>query len=170
MHDVPWFWQDADGQVRLLPGNRPSVTTPSVSSQFREANSAELARFREWVIGVDVAKFAVSGSREWIDWRCVWNALTYVPATATLLHGRAYGLDCLAQAFWRAQESPYREFPATREMWADLGRRAGHVRNEIMLSHLPDLLLAFIRDNSAGTTGALAAARRMDIPAFVFRA
>lgn len=145
------------------------------------ANREELDRLRTWLAGPMpelppglggrvVESFAVSGSREWIEWRLVWNALYYVPPTATLLHGKAYGLDCLAQAYWRSQGSPVREFSATQRMWADLGKRAGIVRNEIMLGHMPDLVLAFIRDNSPGSSHAARHARELGIPTFIFRA
>ena len=137
---------------------------------FDTLNRAELIRLREWLAEHSVETFAVSGSREWITWRIVWTALTYLPPGATMLHGKAYGLDCLAQAFWREQGSPVREFPATGRMWNELGNRAGIVRNEIMINRMPDVVLVFIRDNSCGSSHAAAYARELEIPTFVFRA
>jgi hypothetical protein len=141
------------------------------------ANQEELSRLWEWLRagapGVPirpVTLFAVSGSRDWINWRIVWNALSYMPPGATMLHGKAYGLDCLAQAYWRAQGGMVDEVPATRRMWSELGSRAGIVRNEIMLNRFPAALLAFIRNNSSGSSHAATYARELDIPTFVFRA
>lgn len=61
-------------------------------------------------------------------------------------------------------------FPVTREQWRALGKRAGIVRNEIMINRMPEMVLVFIRDNSPGSSHAAAYARELEIPTFVFRA
>jgi YspA, cpYpsA-related SLOG family len=154
-----------------------TIGTPDLVAEPTSANQLELGRLRAWLRdtalerpGWRVRSFAVTGSREWIDWRIVWNTLWCLPVEATLLHGRAYGLDCLAQAFHRERGGTAEPFSATQQMWGDLGKRAGVVRNEIMLNRMPDLLLGFIRDNSPGSSHAVAYARKLEIPTFVFRA
>jgi hypothetical protein len=144
--------------------------TAALEERFALENRAELDRLREWLREHLVSTFAVSGSREWVAWRIVWNVLSYMPPDAVLYHGKAYGLDCLAQAFWRDRGGKVREFPATRRMWSELGNRAGIVRNEIMLNRMPDVVPVFIRDNSPGSSHAAAYARELGIPSFVFRA
>jgi hypothetical protein len=141
-------------------------------------NQPELERFQYWISDrrmLDRANyhtidtFAVTGSQEWVQWPLVWHVLGFLPTNATMWHGKAYGLDCLAQAYWRQRcgEDMVKPWPAN---WAALKRRAGMVRNEIMMGAMPDLALAFIRNNSPGSSHAAAYARELGIPTFVFRA
>jgi hypothetical protein len=85
-----------------------------------------------------------------------------------LLHGDAKGADAMAAHYWRVyQLGDVQAFPAN---WAELGKRAGNVRNEIMINHMPDLLVAFpYEGGSPGTWDAITRAREAGIPTSVYR-
>lgn len=158
--------------------------TLTIADQLRAANSAELGRFLEW-LEAPVARrvthshlprscrvidtFAVTGSRTWAQPRLVEYALGLVPAKARMLHGAARGLDTLAAAYWTQRGGAVEAFPVTNQQWRDIGRRAGIVRNEVMLNRMPDLLLAWIDQHSPGATHAVSYAKERGIPTFVFR-
>lgn len=58
-----------------------------------------------------------------------------------LWHGDAPGADKLAGEYWVTYLlGPVHAIPAN---WAELGRRAGHVRNGLLVARMPDKLLAF---------------------------
>lgn len=83
-----------------------------------------------------------------------------------LIHGDAKGADRLAAALWsRFGLGPITAFPAN---WEELGKRAGHVRNEILVAHMPDLVLAFHLDNSPGTADAIRQAKAAGLTVHVY--
>jgi hypothetical protein len=111
--------------------------------------------------------FAVTASRTWYDWQTIWAVLSHLPADAVMFNGMADGGDCLCRSFWRAQGSVVRPFPAS---WKALGKAAGHVRNVLMMEHMPRLVLAFVCDDgpSRGTRDAITEAGHRGIPTFAF--
>jgi hypothetical protein len=151
----------------------------SLADKLRTDNRAELDRLRAWLAapavdsppgyGQLVETFAVSGSREWTDPRPVRFVLWHLPHAATMLHGAARGLDRMAAGYWSSLGGPVLPFPVRGEQWRTIGRAAGHVRNEIMLNRMPACLVAFHLGASPGTAGAIAYARSLGIPTFVFR-
>ena len=104
----------------------------------------------------------VTGSRTWDDARTIWTALDAVARGAaearvplvTVVHGAAKGADELADRWVRTYGAGNPTVTAERHpaLWQRFGKRAGIVRNEIMISRGADLVLAFIRDNSPGAT------------------
>lgn len=83
-----------------------------------------------------------------------------------LLHGDAKGADRMAVEIWRMYGlGPITGYPAN---WADLGKRAGHVRNGILVSFMPDVVVAFHLDNSPGTADAITQARAAGLDVHVY--
>lgn len=79
------------------------------------------------------------------------------PEPIQLFHGDADGADRMAAAIWeRYALGPIVAYPAN---WESLGKRAGHVRNGILVANMPDLVLAFHLHNSPGTADAIAQAK-----------
>ena len=79
----------------------------------------------------------------------------------TLVHGGAQGADQIAAkaayAFgWKVEE--------WIPNWAELGKRAGFIRNQHMVDLGADLCIAFSRDNSRGTAHCAKAAEAAGIP------
>ena len=136
------------------------------------ANRASLDELLGWLTGryADLRRFMVTGSREWFEWRVVWRVLAHMPPAAEMLNGQAVGADALCDAFWRTQGSLIRPFPVRREDWQLHGKRAGQLRNELMVEHMPACVLGFLRHDvsSPGTRGALRLAGDREIPTFVF--
>lgn len=106
----------------------------------------------------------VTGSRTWIRWKIIWDALDNVLAEhpdMTLVHGHCFrGADKLADIWAMRRRVPAEHYPAD---WQTHGRRAGILRNLQMVATNPDLCLAFIRDNSPGATHCAGAARAAGI-------
>lgn len=107
-------------------------------------------------------KLLVTGSRDWKDTRVVWNALDTLYYRNSddfyLLHGAARGLDTIA-SLWagdRVHEAglniKVKDFPVTDEHWKKYGKRAGMLRNIAMIEKQPDIVLAFILNQSPGAT------------------
>jgi hypothetical protein len=99
-------------------------------------------------------RILVTGSRGWSDARTVWTALDAVAAGAaqggirllTVVHGAAKGADELADRWVRTYGAGDPHVTAERHpaLWQRYGKRAGVVRNELMVSRGADLALAFI--------------------------
>lgn len=117
----------------------------------------------------------VTGSRSWEDVRTLRSALNDVlaqlasPATpVTVVHGDCpQGADRQASVWVRdTQRGP--RFAVTEEKhpanWALNGKRAGFIRNQLMVNLGADLVLAFIRDNSRGASHTAALAEAAGIP------
>ncbi|QLF83442.1 DprA-like DNA processing chain A [Rhodococcus phage NiceHouse] len=107
-------------------------------------------------------KLLVTGSRDWTDTRVVWNALDTLyyrnPDDFYLLHGAARGVDTMA-SLWagdRVHEAglniSVKDFRVLPEHWEKYGKRAGMLRNIAMVDKQPDIVLAFIKNQSKGAT------------------
>lgn len=94
-------------------------------------------------------RLLVTGSRTWSDEDVAHRALELVgwaaiPNQVTLVHGSAgRGLDRIARD-WAAPRRPHWMLEPHPAMWADLGRRAGMVRNAEMVKAGASLCCAFI--------------------------
>lgn len=103
----------------------------------------------------------VCGSRTWTDADAIERRLTALPATATVLHGHARtGADAIADKAARRLGLEVIRYPAD---WATFGRRAGIVRNRLMLGLNPALVIAFWDGTSTGTKDTIEEARRRGI-------
>lgn len=113
----------------------------------------------------------VTGSRTWDDAETIywtfrnWWEQAGRPEKPTLVSGHCpRGADALAEYIWSRNGWPLELHPAE---WDLYGRKAGFIRNEQMVRSNPDILFAFIKDQSKGATHTLKLARFHGIPAIV---
>lgn len=124
----------------------------------------------------------VTGSRNWDRPDVIWSSLDHIAReTAAIgddelvvVHGACFptrrdadgrwpleSADYLADLWCRRSDHPLRvraeRHPAR---WRQLGKRAGYERNKLMVSLGAHLVLAFLRDESPGTTGCIELAER----------
>lgn len=124
-------------------------------------------------------RIILTGSRSWNDAATIRLALEAVADAAieanvpmvTVVHGACpNGADELADQWVRWYRGGTlvlaERHPA---LWTKYGKRAGIVRNEIMVSRGADLCLAFIRDDSPGATHCAELASDAGIPLRVWR-
>lgn len=77
-----------------------------------------------------------------------------------LVHGCARGADSMAETWARERGVPVERYPA---LWEDHGRRAGPIRNQLMLDDSkPDLVIAF--PGGAGTADMVRRANAAGVP------
>ena len=96
-------------------------------------------------------KLLVCGGRNYADRMQLGHALDMLYSTdpiTIVIQGGAPGADTLA-AIWAMQRGIH--CAEVKAMWGKLGRRAGPMRNEAMLTLRPDLVLAF--PGGIGTDG-----------------
>lgn len=83
-----------------------------------------------------------------------------------LIEGDAAGADRMAADLWlKYGFGPVTAYPAN---WDALGKRAGSVRNGIMVSRMPRLALFFHLDNSRGTADAIRQAKEAGLDLAVY--
>lgn len=127
-------------------------------------------------------KMLVTGSQTWVDELIIEAAMlgesfirtTLHPITAplppreiTVVHGACPdGADKIADRFAMKLGWKIERYPAE---WSRHGRAAGQIRNERMVKMGADVCLAFIRDNSPGSSKTLFKARREGIRTVVWR-
>lgn|SRR3954462_2672541 len=132
--------------------------------------------------GVSVKKkqftILITGSRTWDDYETICTKIIevlteYVEENPelksapidwlTIMHGDcSQGADKLADIFARdVLKCNIRKFGA---QWNVYGKKAGYMRNFTMVSTMPDVCLAFIRDKSKGATGCYNLAKQKGIP------
>lgn len=95
-------------------------------------------------------RILITGSRDWTDAETIAQAIMeHAPSQATIVHGNCRGADLIAaeEAYWLGHDiEPH---PAD---WNKHGKRAGFVRNAEMVSLGADVCLAFIKNDSKGST------------------
>ena len=121
-------------------------------------------------------KVLVTGSREWHDWKAIYSTLDRLRRRALLLHGHplvvihgeARGADLIAKAYATEHSVVERGYPA---QWDRYGKKAGAVRNRLMLDHeQPALVVGFLmvgdfeRMRRSGTRDCLLAADERRVP------
>lgn len=97
-------------------------------------------------------RFLITGSRTWVDWQTIREALRLVhlhSPGAVMVNGKAYGADCLCAAMWQHAGG---EVEYHVPEWKVMGPKAGTVRNFRMVESGVDLCLAFILKNSSGAS------------------
>lgn len=100
-------------------------------------------------------RLLVTGSRNWDDVTTIKLALNkavnYLGDQVTLVHGACpIGADDIADdLFTYANLGPVEAHPAD---WNTHGKRAGFLRNSLMVDLGADLCLAFIKNESRGAT------------------
>ena len=100
-------------------------------------------------------RILITGSRDWQDRDTLNEALAdtvrLIPAhqEIVIVHGAARGADTMADQWARVYGATVEAHPAN---WAKHGRKAGPIRNAVMVSTGADICLAFIKNGSAGAT------------------
>jgi hypothetical protein len=96
----------------------------------------------------------------------MFDRMKQLPATSTIMHGDARGVDRLAGHIGEVLCFFVDVYPAD---WERHGKRAGIVRNLEMLDRRPDLVLAFWDGQSKGTKHTIDEAERRGIPVEIVR-
>lgn len=121
-------------------------------------------------------RILVTVSRSWSSWSVMREALEQIHdryPTAVLVHGDAPKGDRQAGLMWRGMNGEVERWPAKwREHGGDCRckdrsktcRFAGFRRNVAMVESGPALVLAFIRNQSAGASHCAAVAEEAGIP------
>lgn len=111
----------------------------------------------------DPIRILVCGSRTWRDYSTIESKLRGLPRGSTVIHGDARGADRMARDAARKLGLIEEPYPAD---WSGLGRRAGPIRNQLMLDEgRPQFVIAFrARGTSRGTDDTIARARAAGIP------
>jgi len=120
-------------------------------------------------------KVLVTASRTWTMHGPVRRRLSKYPPGTIVIHGNARGGDTVADIVARELGFQVRTYPVTDQEWAQLGPKAGHIRNARMLSEehpdadglYIDAVEAFTSDpsklaESRGTNGMVKMARSAD--------
>jgi hypothetical protein len=133
-------WEPTDHTGRPQGGKTITVATPPVVAH----------------------RVLITGSRTWDDRATIEHVLGELRAAhgdrLVVVHGACpTGADALADAWCVANDVQVERYPAD---WNALGKGAGHARNQAMVDTRPAEVIAFNRDNSPGTSGCVAAARR----------
>ena len=112
----------------------------------------------------------ICGDRNWTNREAIRRELSKLnPADDTIMHGAARGADSIAGSEAKAMGFTVRSYPA---QWDTHGRSAGPIRNRLMLSQGPQLVLAFHPDitTSKGTKDMVMIARKAGIETKVYNA
>jgi hypothetical protein len=114
---------------------------------------------------------AIVGSREFNDYEYLSQQVVnliiknnYDKTPIKIVSGGARGTDKLAEKFAEAHNLDKLVFLA---QWSTLGKKAGYMRNKEIVENA-DALIAFWKDQSAGTKHSIDLAHRKGIPTHVF--
>lgn len=112
----------------------------------------------------------VCGSRDYDDYARVFMELDIVHSRTPItlvIEGEARGADLLARRWAETMKIKVLAYPAD---WDKHGKRAGYIRNKLMLDEgKPDLVIAFWDGQSCGTEMMIDLARRAGVTVKVFR-
>lgn len=118
-------------------------------------------------------RILITGSRGWTHRESIRDAILLVLARHpdipagewTLVHGAAAGADTIAGEEATALGLQVEVHPAD---WEQYGKRAGFIRNSLMVGLGADVLLAFVLDQSRGATMTVNLARKTGIETLVW--
>lgn len=112
-------------------------------------------------------RILVTGSRNWQDYEIVRGAIAGAAGSlpATVVHGAAKGADACAARAARELGLAVDAHPAD---WARHGRRAGPIRNTVMVALGADVCLAFPGPDSIGTWDCIRKAVSAHIPVRIY--
>jgi hypothetical protein len=82
---------------------------------------------------------------------CVSEFVTALPTETLIITGGAAGVDCFAESEAEKRGLWVCRVPVSTRKWTSLGKRAGVVRDQIMLN-MADSVACFRLDKSRGTT------------------
>lgn len=103
----------------------------------------------------------VCGSRDWEDRDAINQRIAELPEGSVVIQGGARGADIMARHAAVLAGLHWAEVPA---QWHQHGKRAGVIRNRVMLDLKPELVIAFQCNGSRGTQHTIDEARRRGIP------
>lgn len=109
-------------------------------------------------------KVLVTGGRHYSNSKLVFAALDTIGADriTLLIHGDATGADTLADNWAKANGVFIAKFPIFPNTWKKEGKKAGYLRNKLMLDVCsPDLVVAFAGNN--GTKNMIELALTADV-------
>ncbi len=115
----------------------------------------------------------VCGSRTWITVTPIAHALLDIHHMVmrampndqlVIIHGGAAGADTCAEAAARAAHFAIERYPAD---WDKHGKKAGVLRNQLMIETQPDLVLAFWDGVSRGTSDMIERAVKAGTPVII---
>lgn len=117
-------------------------------------------------------RILITGSRDWDDVPAIYRALEEATRgisyhKVTIVHGQSGNADWIAND-WAAEREI--DVERHRARWDLYGRAAGPIRNNEMVDSGADICLAFIKNNSRGTTQCAAYAEACGIPVKRFHA
>jgi len=113
-----------------------------------------------------MSRVIVCGSRSWLMEGAIRARLSKLPKGSTVIHGGCAGPDIQAGA--AAMDFGFKVVVEPAR-WDLDGRAAGPLRNQRMLSHAPDLVIAFWDGNSRGTLDMINRAKKSGVPVEVHR-
>lgn len=98
-------------------------------------------------------KILITGSRNWTNYKAMFNILKELPKNTQIIHGGCRGADTMAGNIAKKLGMPVPKVYSAD--WNKYGRGAGPKRNQLMLADNPDILkiIAFHEDiiKSKGT-------------------
>lgn len=114
-------------------------------------------------------KVLITGSRHFDDWKLFTETMYnngFVGeeklSDLTVIEGGAKGADFLAKVWAKWLGVKIEEYPAE---WDEYGKGAGPIRNKQMLDEgKPDLVIAFLAENSRGTQNMIDQAEEAGVP------
>lgn len=115
----------------------------------------------------NIRKILICGSRDWTDVSAIQKRVAQLDPTQPLIviHGGAQGADTIAG---KACHEEGIHTACVRALWSHFDKRAGHIRNQVMIDLQPDLVIAFTT-GSPGTAGTIELAERRGIEVEVHR-
>lgn len=130
-----------------------------------------------------MVRILITGSRDWPDQSIVWGALDqqferlHNGKAFVVVHGDARGADRMARAWASNKRRDSIEYKHVFHeshpvQWRQGGvfvPSAGHQRNKVMVDQGAAVVLAFIKDDSAGATGCANLARRAGLDVLYHR-
>ena len=155
----------------LLQENLQNFSVENLSN-FLNPSLEPLSRYIESIeerLEKEKFRVMVSGSRNWGDSGLIYKELDKLLNTFTdklvLIHGGATGADTIAQN-WASNNNVQVEIFLPK--WEEYGKKAGALRNIEMVKSGIDTGLAFMIDNSPGTSHAISVFKKFNIHHKIF--
>jgi YspA, cpYpsA-related SLOG family len=112
-------------------------------------------------------KILVCGDRNWSNYWIIHDVLSKLDRNTTIIAGHARGADIMAETIAAELGMKVISIPAN---WEKYGKRAGPIRNRMMLDLEPDLVIAFHNnlEESKGTKDTVNEARNRGIKTEIY--
>jgi len=114
-------------------------------------------------------RFLFCGDRKWANKQVIRSVVATLPEGSTVIEGEARGVDTLSRDAALERGLMVERYPA---QWSRYGRRAGPIRNQIMLEHgKPEVMIYFHYNiaESKGTKDMITRCRKARIPVYSHR-